>query len=79
MVYYPGNTSSDFYSTLLKLRAGTNDLLLLLLKKGRQRCGAFFGGEGTMEKKGIQGMKKALRNSRVFELGTDSGIFFVLT
>lgn len=77
MVYYPGNTFSDFYSTLLKLRAGTIDVLLLFLKKGWQRCGALFGVEGTMEKEGIQGMKKALRNSRVFELCADCGIFIL--
>lgn len=33
-VCYPGNTFSDFYSSLLKLRVGTIDVLLLLLKKG---------------------------------------------
>lgn len=53
MVCYPGNTFSDFYYSLLKLRAGTVGALLLLLKKGWQRCGALFGVEDTMEKERI--------------------------
>lgn len=53
MVCYPGNTFSDFYSSLLKLGAGAIDVLLLLLKKGWQRHGVLFGVESTMEKERI--------------------------
>lgn len=77
MVSYPGNTVSDFYSSLLKLRAGTINVLLLLLKKGWQRWGALFGAEDTAEKKGIQGTKKALEG-RVAGLSVDHGIFLYL-
>lgn len=53
MVCYPGNTFSDSYCSLLKLRAGTIDVLLVLLKKGWQRCDALFGLKDTTEKERI--------------------------
>lgn len=48
----PGKHFSDFYFSLLKLTAGTIGVLLLLLKKGWQRC-ALFGVKDTMEKERI--------------------------
>lgn len=42
MIFLPRIHCHDFYSSLLRLRAGTTDVLLLLLEKGWQICGALF-------------------------------------